>query len=85
MSPTPTEDDGLSGLGLTGYNLSPSFDNGTYQYTADGTDASSTVTATPVNDTATVSATLNNEAVDLSQTIDIPVGESTLVISTTEA
>lgn len=85
MSPTPTEDDGLSGLGLTGYNLSPSFDNSTYQYTADGTDASSTVTATPVNDTATVSATLNGEAINLQEPVDIPVGQSTLVVNTTEA
>lgn len=65
--------------------MNPSFDNGTYQYNADGTDASSTVTATPVNDTATVSATLNGETVDLTQPVDIPVGQSTLVVNTTEA
>ena len=65
--------------------MSPSFANGTYQYTADGTDASSTVTATPVNDTATVSATLNDTEVDISESIDIPVGSSTLIINTTEA
>ena len=75
----------MEGLTISGYQLSPSFDNGTYEYSADGTDAQSTVTATPVNDTATVSATLNGEAVDLTQAIDVPVGASTLVISTTEA
>lgn len=65
--------------------MSPNFANDVYQYNAEGTDASSTVIATPVNDTATVSATLNGETVDLSQAVNIPVGESTLVISTTEA
>lgn len=65
--------------------MSPNFANDVYQYTADGTDASTTVTATPVNDTATVSATLNGEAINLQEPVDIPVGESTLVISTTEA
>ena len=59
--------------------MSPNFANGTYSYSADGTDASSTVTATPVNDTATVSATLNGTEVDIS------VGSSTLIINTTEA
>lgn len=75
----------MDGLNISGYQLSPTFDNGTYEYTAEGTDAQSTVTATPVNDTATVSATLNGETVDLSQPVDVPVGQSTLVISTTEA
>lgn len=65
--------------------MSPNFANDVYQYNADGTDASSTVTATPVNDTATVSATLNGETVDLTQPVDIPVGQSTLVVNTTEA
>ena len=65
--------------------MSPNFANGTYSYSADGTDASSTVTATPVNDTATVSATLNGTEVDISESIDIPVGSSTLIINTTEA
>ena len=75
----------MDGLTISGYQLSPTFDNGTYSYSAEGTDAQSTVTATPVNDTATVSATLDGQAVDLSQPLDIPVGNSTLVISTTEA
>lgn len=75
----------MEGLDISGYQLSPKFNNGTYEYNADGTDIQSTVTATPVNDTATVSATLNDEAVDLSQPVDVPVGQSTLVISTTEA
>lgn len=70
---------------ISGYQLDPNFNNGTYQYTADGTDIQSTVTATPVNDTATVSATLNGETVDLTQAVDIPVGQSTLVINTVEA
>lgn len=65
--------------------MSPNFANDVYQYTADGTDASVEVTAEAVNETATVSATLNGTEIDLSQAIDIPVGESTLVISTTEA
>lgn len=65
--------------------MSPNFANDVYQYSAEGTDVSSTVTATPVNDTATVSATLNGETVDLTQPVDIPVGQSTLVVNTTEA
>ena len=65
--------------------MSPNFANDVYQYNADGTDASVEVTAEAVNETATISATLNGETVDLSQAVDIPVGTSSLVISTTEA
>lgn len=65
--------------------MSPNFANDVYQYNAKGTDASVEVTAEAVNDTATVSAKLNGTDVDLSEPIDIPVGTSSLVISTTEA
>ena len=75
----------MNGLNISGYQLSPTFDNGTYEYSADGSAAQSTVTATPVDDTATVSATLGGQAVDLSQPIDLAVGPNTLVVSVTEA
>ena len=74
----------LSGLTIGALSLSPSFDPDTAEYTADTTNGSNKVTATPEDDSVQVEITLNGGA-------DVPTGtaaawqagENTLTVKAT--
>lgn len=69
----------LSALTIGSLTLSPTFNAGTYEYTASTTSTSSTITATPPSG-ATVIITVNGESVSNGGSVDWEDGENDVVI-----
>lgn len=74
----------LSGLTIGALTLTPAFDGGKTEYTANTTNATNKVTATPVDDTATIKITVNDTEIENETSATWTSGANEVVVEVTK-
>lgn len=70
----------LSELKIGALTLTPTFDKETFEYSATTTNATNTVTATPVDDEAEVTITVNDTEIESGDSVTWETGENTVEV-----
>lgn len=74
----------LSGLTIGSLTLSPAFDKDVTEYTAETTNATNKVTATPADETATVEITVGETEIDNGSSATWETGENVVTVKVTD-